>query len=96
MPAPVVVKSPQPSREETTMPKHWTYGRIADDLTARIRRGEWPPGAQIPTYEQLGERYSVHKTTAARAVALLRERELVEGAPGRGVFVREGTKEGPS
>lgn len=85
-----VIESREPSREEsTTVPKRWTYGQIAADMQERIERGEYAPGTQIPTYDQLAELYSVHKTTAARAVALLRERRLVEGAPGRGVFVRD-------
>lgn len=85
-----VIESREPFREEIIVPtKRWTYGQIADDLEQRIRGGEYPPGAQIPTYEEIARLYSVHKTTAAKAVAVLRERGLVEGAPGRGVFVVE-------
>lgn len=66
-----------------------TYVQIADDLTARIEAGEYPPGERIPSYRQLGEMYSVHWTTAAKSVSLLRDRGLVVGAPGRGVYVAE-------
>jgi len=68
------------------------YRGIADDIAARIAAGEYPPGSKIPSYSQLGELYSVSISTAQRAVIVLRERGLVVGAQGRGVFVREPDK----
>jgi GntR family transcriptional regulator len=64
------------------------YRGIADDIAARIATGEYPPGAKIPSYSQLAELYSVSVSTAQRAVMVLRERALVTGVQGRGVFVR--------
>jgi DNA-binding GntR family transcriptional regulator len=66
-----------------------SYAQIAEDLASRIRSGEYQPGAQLPTYQQIAALYSVSMSTAARAVALLRDRGLVVGAPGRGVFVAD-------
>jgi GntR family transcriptional regulator len=66
-----------------------SYAGIAADITARINSGEYQPGEKLPSYAQLSELYSVSFSTAARAVALLRERGLVVGAPGRGVYVKE-------
>jgi GntR family transcriptional regulator len=65
-----------------------SYVEIAADIEARIRSGEYQPGAKLPSYSQLAELYSVSFSTAARAIALLRDRGLVVGAPGRGVFVK--------
>jgi GntR family transcriptional regulator len=65
------------------------YRGIADDIAARIAAGEYPPGSRIPSYSQLAKLYSVSISTAQRAVIVLRERGLVVGAQGRGVFVRE-------
>jgi GntR family transcriptional regulator len=65
------------------------YRGIANDIAARIAAGEYPPGAKIPSYSQLAKLYSVSISTAQRAVIVLRERGLVVGAQGRGVFVRE-------
>jgi GntR family transcriptional regulator len=65
-----------------------TYRQVADDLAARIERGEYQPGHAIPSYRELAELYSVSISTASRAVALLRDRGVVVGHPGRGVFVR--------
>ena len=64
-----------------------SYTDIAADITSRINNGEYRPGAKIPSYSQLVDLYSVSFSTAARAVALLRDRGVVIGAPGRGVFV---------
>lgn len=66
-----------------------TYAGIAADLEERIRLGEYPPGARLPTYRQLAGMYSVSISTAQRAVMVLRAREVVRGEQGRAVFVVE-------
>ena len=71
------------------MPRHMSYRQIADDITARIGNGEYPPESKIPSYQQLAALYSVSISTAQRAVLVLQERGLVYGEPGRGVFVTE-------
>lgn len=67
----------------------FSYANIAEDIATRIRDGEYGPGDKLPSYTQLADLYSVSFSTAARAVALLRDRGLVIGAPGRGLFVAE-------
>jgi GntR family transcriptional regulator len=69
------------------MPIPMSYRHIADDISERIRVGEYPPGGQIPSYAELADIYSVSVSTAARAVGLLRDRGVVVGSPGRGVYV---------
>lgn len=71
------------------MPVKLTYRQIADDLTERIRRGQYKPGEQLPSYTELAGLYSVSLATVARAYALLRDRGTVESAAGRGMFVPE-------
>lgn len=66
-----------------------SYRQVADDLEARIKRGEYEPGTAIPSYRELAELYSVSVSTASRAVALLRDRGVVIGVPGRGVYVAD-------
>ncbi|WP_341717870.1 GntR family transcriptional regulator [Micromonospora sp. FIMYZ51] len=66
-----------------------SYADIAADIAARIAAGEYAPGSKLPSYAELADLYSVSVSTAARSVALLRDRGAVVGAPGRGVFVRE-------
>ena len=66
-----------------------TYRGIADDLAARMGSGEYPAGAQLPSYAQIAELYDVSISTAQRAILVLTERGLVVSEPGRGVFVRD-------
>jgi GntR family transcriptional regulator len=63
--------------------------RIADDLRARIELGEHRPGDQLPTYEQLTQRYLCSSGVARKAIDLLRQQGLVISKQGKGVFVRE-------
>lgn len=67
--------------------RRMTYVQIADDLADRIARGEYQPHEQLPSYAELGQIYSVSVSTAQRAVGLLRDRGVVYGWPGKGVFV---------
>jgi len=67
----------------------FSHRQIADDLDARIRAGEYKPGTRLPSYSQLAEIYSVSVATVTRALGLLRDRGLIEGVHGVGVFVRE-------
>jgi GntR family transcriptional regulator len=69
------------------MARALTYREIADDLHRRIRIGEYPPGSALPQYPDLAGSYGVSVSTAQRAIMLLRDRGLVTGVPGRGVFV---------
>jgi GntR family transcriptional regulator len=72
------------------MPPRWqTYREVADDIQERIERGEYAPGDPIPSYAKLADLYGVSVSTASRAVALLRDRGVVIGHPGRGVYVPE-------
>ena len=71
------------------MPLPMTSAQIAEDLTARIKSGEYRPGQQLPTYHTLSKLYSVSYATIARVIVLLRDRGVVVGIPGRGVFVPE-------
>ncbi len=75
---------------EMTVPR-LTYREIADDLAARIRSGEYAPGAPLPSYSKLADLYSVSVSTAQRAVGLLHDRDLIVGEHGVGIFVKEQT-----
>jgi GntR family transcriptional regulator len=45
--------------------------RVADALRAAIEAGEFPPGGSLPSGEELGERFGVHRNTAQKAVRQL-------------------------
>ncbi|HEY9411201.1 MAG TPA: GntR family transcriptional regulator [Jiangellaceae bacterium] len=63
--------------------------QIADDLRTAIESGEIPAGGKLPSERELVEKYGIAPQTARQAVALLKTEGLVDGQPGRGVFVRE-------
>lgn len=63
--------------------------RIADDLRAAIASGQLAPGALLPSEREIIETYRTTKSTAGKALAILRSEGLIRSQPGRGVFVRE-------
>jgi DNA-binding GntR family transcriptional regulator len=65
---------------------------IVDDLAERIRRGQYKPGTRLPTYRELADLYDVSPATIATIVVRLKERGLVVGVQGRGVFVAESAR----
>lgn len=90
------------SDKTTAMPSHpsaaWlkradqltgpAYKRLAQALEAAIAEGELQAGDQIPAQREVARRVGVDFTTVTRSYALARERGLIEGATGRGTFVR--------
>lgn len=64
------------------------YRQIAEILRSRIESGEYPKGMRIPTESEIVDTWEVARTTARRAIALLREQGLIETVPQRGSYVR--------
>jgi DNA-binding GntR family transcriptional regulator len=64
------------------------YRQIAEIIRERIKSGEYPKGSRIPTESEMVETWEVARTTARRAIALLREEGLVQTVPQRGTYVR--------
>jgi DNA-binding GntR family transcriptional regulator len=69
--------------------------QIVEDLADRIARGEYPPGTQLPSYRQLSNLYDVSFATIATVIVRLKDRSLVVGVRGRGVFVAESVQPPP-
>lgn len=65
------------------------YLQIAEDLRARIERGEYAPGSQLPTENELRELYRASRNTVRDAVKVVVNLGLVETQAGRGTFVAE-------
>jgi GntR family transcriptional regulator len=63
--------------------------QIAAALRDEIRRGTYPPGAQLPTERALVETWKVAQGTVRAALAQLRDEGLLVTYQGRGVYVRE-------
>lgn len=71
------------------MPIPPTMDELLADLSKKIKDGTYPPGSQLPSGRKLADDYDVSQSTISRAVAKLRERGVLVGRPGRGVFVAE-------
>jgi GntR family transcriptional regulator len=63
------------------------YYRVREAIRERIRRGEFSPGARLPTEEALCRAYGVSRITVIRALRDLVAEGLVERRQGRGTFV---------
>ncbi|MFC5828225.1 GntR family transcriptional regulator [Nonomuraea insulae] len=64
------------------------YERIANELRRKIRSGDLPPGARLPSHRLIAEEYSVSDITIRQAIDLLRTEGLVETKRGSGTSVR--------
>ncbi|WP_410666632.1 GntR family transcriptional regulator [Amycolatopsis sp. cmx-4-68] len=63
------------------------YVAIAEELRARIARGELPPGARVPSTRRLAADHGVALATAAKALDLLGQEGLVTAEPRSGTVV---------
>jgi GntR family transcriptional regulator len=63
------------------------YRQIADILRRRIESGQYQPDTRIPTESELVEAFEVARTTARRAIAVLRDEGLIYTVPQRGSYV---------
>jgi len=62
------------------------YLQIAEDLRARIAKGEFGPSGRLPTTRDLSRRLGVNRNTVVAAYAKLQEWGVVRPHVGRGTF----------
>jgi DNA-binding GntR family transcriptional regulator len=65
------------------------YLRIAADLRRRIEVGEFRPGDALPSINRLAQEYGVAKTTAQKALQVLKDEGLARGVQGWGTIVTD-------
>jgi GntR family transcriptional regulator len=63
------------------------YRLIAEQLRQQIEDGEYEAGKQLPTEQELQERYGASRNTIRDAIKQLTTLGLVETRPGQGTFV---------
>jgi GntR family transcriptional regulator len=63
------------------------YVQLADQLRARIRSGEFGPGAKLPTIDEIVADTGLSPMTIRRAYRVLADEGLVRVVKGRGTFV---------
>lgn len=56
-------------------------------MRRKMRSGEWLPGVQLPTLEQLAEQLGVARVTVRQAMDLLETEQLIWRRQGKGTFV---------
>ncbi len=64
------------------------HERIAADLRDEIMSGELPPGGNLPSTQQLRDRFNASNATVQKALQVLKAEGLVVGRPGSAVTVR--------
>jgi GntR family transcriptional regulator len=70
---------------EYTPPK---YAQVVAELQRRIERGDYPPGALLPSEHQLVEEFAVSRPTIVKALTALRQDDWIVTEQGKGSFVR--------
>jgi len=65
------------------------YFQVEQDLATSIATGALAPGSQLPSEEELVQKYGVSRTTVRKAIQELERLELIEIRRGKGTFVRE-------
>ena len=63
------------------------YLRIAADLRERINSGELQPGDALPSINRIAQEWGCAKTTAAKALNVLKAEGLARGVHGWGTMV---------
>jgi GntR family transcriptional regulator len=69
------------------MPASTLYARIEETIAREIAQGEYRPGDQLPTEDELIERFQVSRITVRRAIQNLVSRGVLEIRRGLGTFV---------
>jgi GntR family hexuronate regulon transcriptional repressor len=71
------------------MADHRKFQDIADQITALIREGVFPPGSRLPGERELSERFGVSRVTIREAEIALQSQGKVKIRAGAGVYVAE-------
>ncbi|MFD7746184.1 GntR family transcriptional regulator [Streptomyces sp. NPDC059698] len=70
------------------MPRDKSYLKVADELRARVRAGEWAVGEKLPSRARFAEEFGVGRSVAQRAMEHLIVEGILEGRAGSGTYVR--------
>ena len=61
--------------------------QLSSELVNAIHKGQYAPGARLPSERELGEQYGVSRTVVREAISSLRAAGLVQSLQGKGAFV---------
>ena len=63
------------------------YAKVEETIASEITSGEYRPGDQLPSEDELLERFQVSRITVRRAIQNLVQRRVLEIRRGRGTFI---------
>jgi GntR family transcriptional regulator len=69
------------------------YSQLADIIRAKIRSGEYPAGATIPSEHRLAKIFGIGRPTVRQAIEVLVRKNLLIRRRGSGTFVKEASQE---
>lgn len=64
------------------------YLQIVEDVTEKVRSGAYAPGDKLPSRQKMATDYQVATATVHHALTVLKERGIIVGRQGQGVFVK--------
>ena len=64
------------------------YLRVYDGIRGKVSSGGYPVGTPIPSTPELEKQYGVSKTPVRQAVDLLKREGVLDGHPGKRVYVK--------
>jgi DNA-binding GntR family transcriptional regulator len=65
------------------------YERVYESVVARIRSGEWQPGAKLPSISAMAGLFDTSQTTVKSALMLLGRDGWTRGQQGKATYVAD-------
>ena len=65
------------------------YVRVYESVVARIRSGEWAPGAPLPSISAMATLFATSQTTVKSALVLLGRDGWTRGQQGKATYVAD-------
>lgn len=79
----------EPAATETPPGFRPLYKQVRDILTRRLAEGVWPPGAMLPSEQELAASLAVSQGTVRKALDAMAAENLIVRRQGRGTFVAQ-------
>lgn len=71
------------------------YKQVISQIEQKIISGEFAPGHQLPSMNELASDLDISKETVKKAYAIMRDKGVIEPRQGKGFYVKGGNEERP-
>lgn len=68
--------------------KIYLYQKVAEELHAKIRSGDFGSDGQLPTEEELAKTFNINRLTLRKSLGLIEDRGLIRRERGKGTFLQ--------